>query len=76
MPKDWEGFEIIGAGHDYAAVETFLDWYPTEIKRRYSEGAQSGLTADQFRDRLAAAGRAMTLCLRRTNQLVWECQPR
>ena len=60
MPADWQGFEIIGGGHDFEAVDNFLEWYPNELKARYAEGHESGMNADEFRDWLVQEGRALS----------------
>lgn len=61
MPADWQGYEVIGGGHNFDEVNAFLEWYPGELKSRYAEGYKSGLGADEFRDKLAAEGRALSI---------------
>ncbi|PSB24071.1 hypothetical protein [Stenomitos frigidus] len=49
---EWKGIRHIGAGMDYQAIATFLQWYLDEIERRYQEFNRSGLTEEDWQQSL------------------------
>ena len=52
----WQGVTLIGSGKNYKSVERFLEVYLAQIKKRYQEFDESGLSEDDYLHQLIAAG--------------------
>jgi hypothetical protein len=65
---EWKGVRHIGAGMDYRAIAEFLDWYLSEIERRYNEFNKSGLSEEDWQQTLRQQQRITSvICEEMTN---------
>lgn len=65
---EWKGVRHIGAGMNYRAIAEFLDWYLSEIERRYNEFNKSGLSEEDWQQTLRQQQRITSvICEEMTN---------
>ncbi|WP_017654257.1 helicase HerA domain-containing protein [Fortiea contorta] len=57
-PVEWKGVELIT---DHEDIAKYLDKYIKELNRRYEEYRNSGLSEDEFTQKLIKEGRNMSV---------------
>lgn len=65
---EWQGVEHVGSGMNYGAIAEFLRWYLGEVKRRYQDFSESGLSEDQWQAQMRQHGQVLSVvCEEMTN---------